>query len=165
MIKYSQVNIRTVETNDVPSIMNIIDQCFDPSEETYWGHDDLVHALQQENQFLWLLEYQANILGFLITQQVLDEAEILLIATAPDHREKGLGKALFKGWLRHQAGNGALKNIFLEVAADNYPALKFYQALSFKQVGLRKAYYKKPDGLRVDALLLARQFCLEKEVE
>ena len=46
--------------------------------------------------------------------------------------------------------------IFLEVAAANRPALRFYEKHGFGRDGLRRGYYPRPGGGRDDALLMSR---------
>jgi ribosomal-protein-alanine N-acetyltransferase len=44
--------------------------------------------------------------------------------------------------------------VFLEVGQDNPAALTLYDRLGFKRVGLRRDYYTRRDGARVDAVLM-----------
>ncbi len=80
--------------------------------------------------------------GFLMTRTVADEAEILTICTAPHLRQRGVGQALLSFYL-----NSTEHVVHLEVASDNEAALTLYRALGFKQVGLRKGYYKNADAI------------------
>jgi ribosomal-protein-alanine N-acetyltransferase len=48
------------------------------------------------------------------------------------------------------------RSVFLEVAADNVPALGFYKSLEFEQVGRRSGYYQRSDGTQCDALILRK---------
>ena len=50
-----------------------------------------------------------------------------------------------------EAGAGAL---FLEVGADNPPARALYEAMGFRAIGTRTAYYRRGDGPLVDALVM-----------
>ena len=93
--------------------------------------------------------------GFISLQCAADESEILNIATIPAARGRGLGQLLLSEGERLSAQNGA-RRIFLEVAADNAPALRLYEKARYTQVGERKAYYKRPDGSRMDAFVLAK---------
>ena len=51
------------------------------------------------------------------------------------------------------AANGVVR-MFLEVALDNIPARQLYARAGYSLVGRRKGYYRRPDGSRMDALIL-----------
>lgn len=93
--------------------------------------------------------------GFISLQCAADEAEILNIATIPAARGKGLARALLAEGERLCQVAGA-RRMFLEVAADNDPAQRLYDRAGYGRVGQRSAYYKRPDGTRMDALILAK---------
>lgn len=93
--------------------------------------------------------------GFISIQRAADEAEILNIATVPAARGKGLAKALLAEGERISASTGATR-MFLEVAADNDGARRLYERAGYVQVGERRAYYKRPNMTRMDALILAK---------
>jgi ribosomal-protein-alanine N-acetyltransferase len=95
--------------------------------------------------------------GFVLSRRALDTAEMLTIAVAPAARGKGIGSALLTSHLAALAAEGA-KSLFLEVEADNRAALALYRRFDFRQVGERKAYYRKADGNRAGALILRRDF-------
>ena len=78
--------------------------------------------------------------GFILARRVLDEAEILTLAVAPDHRRQGLGEALVETAALMVAMAGA-KVMFLEVAEDNAPAMALYAKAGFARAGLRRDYY------------------------
>jgi ribosomal-protein-alanine N-acetyltransferase len=95
--------------------------------------------------------------GFIMSRRAADTAEMLTIAVAPAARGKGTGAALLTNHLAMLAAQGA-KSLFLEVEADNRAALALYRRFDFRQVGERKAYYRKADGERAAALVLRRDF-------
>ncbi len=95
--------------------------------------------------------------GFVLSRRVLDEAEILTIAVAPEFRRRGIGSALLSVHLATLAAQGA-KALFLEVEAGNHAALALYAGFDFYEVGARKAYYRKADGSAAAALVLRRDF-------
>jgi tRNA threonylcarbamoyladenosine biosynthesis protein TsaB len=85
-------------------------------------------------------------LGFILTRAAADETEIIMIATRPFARRRGIAKAL----VRHQAKDLASRGItrfFLEVASLNQPARQLYAACGFKEAGVRKAYYAGDDAI------------------
>lgn len=92
--------------------------------------------------------------GFILGQIAADEAEVLSIGVAPEWQRIGLGRRLLDG-LARAVKRAEARRLFLEVAADNTPALALYTGAGFKETGRRKAYYKRRDGSAVDALNLA----------
>lgn len=92
--------------------------------------------------------------GFILVRIVVDEAEILTVATRPSSRRQGLGGRLVAEGVRRAAATGA-RWVFLEVADNNVAARALYASAGFLEVGRRPGYYARPDGSRRDALLLA----------
>lgn len=94
--------------------------------------------------------------GFILMQPLTGagdaagEAEIVTLAVKPTARRAGLAGRLIA---QAQAALGA-KVLFLEVAADNGAARALYEKFGFHETGRRKAYYKRADGTRVDAVLM-----------
>jgi ribosomal-protein-alanine N-acetyltransferase len=93
--------------------------------------------------------------GVLVLQCVGDEAEVLTLGVVPAARGKGMAVALMERGLNIVRGRD-VRNIFLEVAEDNLPAIDLYQRLGFKTTGRRKRYYRRETDDRVDALLMAK---------
>ena len=93
---------------------------------------------------------------FVMGRLVLDELEILTVACAPSHQKKGYARAVVLKLLNKAACNGGLLG-FLEVAADNMPAISLYKGLGFVQVGLREGYYKRSGGGSFDALVFSKK--------
>lgn len=95
--------------------------------------------------------------GFVLSRCVMDEAEILTLAVAPEFRRRGIGSALLGAHLATLAGRGT-KALFLEVEAGNHAALALYAQFDFRQIGERKAYYRGTNGTAAAALVLRRDF-------
>lgn len=93
--------------------------------------------------------------GALLAQTVAPEAEILTVAVAPAHRRKGIARGLVEKLFRHEKA-WQLEKVFLEVATDNAPALALYTLLGFVEVGQRPDYYRRENGARVGAVIMAR---------
>lgn len=93
--------------------------------------------------------------GFLLGRAVAGEAELLTVAVAPDQRRKGHGAALVRAFLQEAEARNA-DSAFLEVAADNAPAIALYAAAGFIPAGKRRGYYTGLDGRAQDALILVR---------
>jgi ribosomal-protein-alanine N-acetyltransferase len=93
--------------------------------------------------------------GFALSRLAADEAEILTIAVDPAWRKYGVGRDLLRAHLGSVTLAGA-KKIFLEVDANNAPALALYRRFQFVKVGERAGYYRRPDGQPATALIMRR---------
>jgi len=73
----------------------------------------------------------------------VDEGQITNIATHPDYRRLGYGKACVEALIKY-ASNNKLVSISLEVRESNKAAIDLYSGLGFKIEGKRKDFYTKP---------------------
>lgn len=87
---------------------------------------------------------------------VMDEAEVLTLATNPADQRKGLARAVLGEFLQRAAQNGA-DRVFLEVAADNTAAKALYLREGFAEIGKRPNYYANSAGEKISALVLERR--------
>uniref|UniRef100_A0A942SXN9 Ribosomal protein S18-alanine N-acetyltransferase n=1 Tax=Neobacillus citreus TaxID=2833578 RepID=A0A942SXN9_9BACI len=77
-------------------------------------------------------------------------ADVQTIAVSADHRGQGIGRALFTELLAEAARRG-VREVFLEVRADNPVAQSMYTRFGFEHIATRPRYYQ-PDG--VDAWVM-----------
>lgn len=97
---------------------------------------------------------QEQLASICLFQVLPGEAEILTLATDTAYQRRGYALSLLKTAFEHLTARG-IKRILLDVAADNQPALRFYQSLGFTEDGRRKAYYKRQTGPAIDAILMS----------
>ena len=101
---------------------------------------------------LWLVALEdGEVVGYVGSQTVLQEADMMNIAVADTHRRRGIARALVEELIRQLDAY----QLSLEVRSSNAPAIALYEALGFVQVGLRKNYYRKP---KEDALILRKEW-------
>lgn len=93
--------------------------------------------------------------GFVMGRVVVDEAELLTIAVAPEAQGHGIGAKLLRDFEQSAANRGATR-AFLEVAEDNTIARALYQKAGWTTCGQRPAYYTRPDGSTYDAILMEK---------
>jgi ribosomal-protein-alanine N-acetyltransferase len=118
-----------------------------------WSDGEFEHLLRDRNVVAHRATAGRNVVGFIISRLVLEEAEILSIAVAPSRRGRGLARQLLDLNLRRLAGLGA-RTVFLEVEESNVPARRLYRRAGFRQVGRREGYYQAAQGAA--ALILRR---------
>ena len=103
----------------------------------------------------WLVaEEDGVVAGYVGSQTVIDESDMMNVAVHPDHRRKGVAEALVTELVEALKLRGSLR-LTLEVRASNEPAKSLYEKLGFCQVGVRKNYYRNP---KEDALILQKEF-------
>lgn len=78
------------------------------------------------------------------------EADVQTIAVAEDARGRGIGRALMERMLGQARARG-MREVFLEVRADNPVAQGLYRSLGFAELGVRPGYYQ-PEG--IDAIVM-----------
>ena len=93
----------------------------------------------------------AGYIGFL---GVLDELEVTNVATHPDYRRRGVGRALVAALLDYAKANG-FRRVSLEVRVSNAAAIALYESLGFAPCGTRKNFYASPreDGVIYEILI------------
>ena len=94
--------------------------------------------------------------GYVGSQTVLGEADMMNLAVAPSHRRQGIGMALVTALVAALQAREAT-SLTLEVRASNEAAIGLYQQAGFAQVGRRPRYYTKPTE---DALILRKEWML-----
>jgi ribosomal-protein-alanine N-acetyltransferase len=93
--------------------------------------------------------------GFVMSRMAAGEAEILSIAVSRPRRARGLARRMLDLHLRRLAGLGVTV-VFLEVEANNIPALHLYKRAGFREVGRREGYYAQGGEAATPALVLRR---------
>jgi len=115
-----------------------------------WSADEIAALLASPHVFL-----TGDARAFALGRAVADEAELLTLATHPDHRRTGLARAALADFHAEAAKRGATR-AFLEVAADNTPARALYAATGYREIARRAGYFRAPDGMPVAAVIMER---------
>ena len=134
----------------VPQIAELEKLCFnDP-----WSVNSIASELDNRLSF-WLVAVENDcVLGYVGSQTVLGETDMMNIATHPDHRKQGIAAALIEALIAGLKERGS-HSLMLEVRASNEAAISVYRRLDFVEVGKRKNYYRNP---KEDALILRKEF-------
>ena len=101
---------------------------------------------------LWLVALDGEeVVGYVGSQTVLQEADMMNVAVRDSHRRRGIARALVEELIRQLDAY----QLTLEVRQSNAPAIALYESMGFTQVGLRKNYYQKP---KENALILRKEW-------
>lgn len=138
--------IRKLVFDDLDELYNICSQQF---IEESWTKLQLQNALES-NLCLGFFEGD-KLASFLIAQNLIDDFNILLIATAENFKRQHLASELLQN-LENYCEKMNIAKIWLEVRQSNISAQKFYLKNNFKQICIRKKYY----GGKEDAIILEK---------
>lgn len=141
--------IRKIEQHDILQLADLERLCFsDP-----WSISAFEYELKNPLS-LWLVAVESDrVLGYVGSQTVMPESDIMNIAVLPEFRKQGIGEKLILKLMNELSQAGAT-SISLEVRASNAPAISLYEKLGFSQIGRRPGYYRHP---REDALILRKE--------
>ncbi len=129
---------------------------------TPWTAAEIGRLLALPGMFALLALTAGAPRAFVVARVAADEAEIVTIGTHPSARRNGLAAALFGAAGAHAARHGA-RSLFLEVAADNAAARRLYEAHGCAEIGRRHNYYKRENGVCMDAVILGKTLDETKE--
>lgn len=142
--------ITSMKPAHVPAVAALEKQCFsDP-----WSAASLASELENPLS-LWLVALDGDRLaGYVGSQAVLGEADMMNLAVDPAFRRQGVGRRLVQALIA-ALGERQVTSLTLEVRDSNSGAISLYEALGFQQVGLRKNYYFHP---REDGRILKKEW-------
>ena len=146
----SDIDIRRVaySAECAANIAGVCRRCFsDP-----WSENSISGELNSRLSY-WLVAVQEGVLlGYIGSQSVLGESDMMNVAVHPDHRRKGVAEMLILQLMQDLKQRENL-NLSLEVRASNMPAITLYEKLGFDTVGRRPNYYRHP---KEDALIMKK---------
>ncbi len=142
--------IRNMCSEHVSQVAALEKRCFsDP-----WSENSVASELENPLSFWLVAEEEGQILGYVGSQTVLDETDMMNIAVHPDYRRKGIANRLITELIDGLKRRGS-RMLTLEVRASNLAAIALYSSYGFQQIGLRKNYYRNP---KEDALILRKEW-------
>ena len=146
------MTITNMSNAHVPQIAELEKCCFnDP-----WSESSIASELNNRLS-CWLVALDGNVvIGYVGSQTVLGETDMMNIAVHPAYRKQGVAKSLIQNLIDTISQQGS-HSLMLEVRQSNEPAKNLYLSLGFETVGIRKNYYRNP---RENALILRKEWSL-----
>ena len=146
------IKISNMESIHVAQVAALEKLCF--SEP--WSENSVAGELSNPLS-LWLVALDGDcVAGYVGSQSVMGESDMMNIAVAPNYRRQGVAAALIEELVRRLKVNGN-HCLTLEVRASNDAAIALYEKLGFAQIGRRPNYYRNP---KEDALILRKEWQL-----
>ena len=142
--------ITNMREQHVSQVAELEKLCFsDP-----WSESSVASELNNQLA-LWLVaEDNGRVAGYVGSQTVMGESDMMNVAVHPDYRKQGIATTLIVG-LVEELRKRESHCLTLEVRASNENAISLYQKLEFQQVGCRKNYYRNPQEA---ALILRKEW-------
>lgn len=119
-----------------------------------WSENSVASELSNPLS-LWIVAIvDGEVVGYVGSQTVLNEADMMNLAVQPQHRRQGIAEGLVQKLISALKDRQAV-SLTLEVRVSNEAAITLYQKIGFSQVGRRPSYYRKP---KEDALILRKEW-------
>ena len=142
--------LEKMNASHVAQIAELEKLCFsDP-----WSERSVASELENKLS-CWLVATEGEqVAGYIGSQTVCGETDMMNVAVHPSRRRKGIAEALILG-LIEELKIMESHCLTLEVRASNTPAISLYEKLGFSEIGRRKNYYRNP---KEDALILRKEW-------
>ena len=145
---YPEIYITYMEKEDVPQVADVEASAYG---KHHWSKDAFYSEAENHiAKYYTAKNNNGDILGYLGTWHIVDEAHITTLAVRPEERRKHIADCLIVKLLE-DCYNKFIKYITLEVRVSNIPAIKLYEKYGFKSLGKRKGYYQDNNE---DALIM-----------
>jgi len=147
MMQNNNLTFSPLRPQHIDDMERIEAECF----SVPWSREALEDELENPMaHYVVCCDPEGNVVGYIGSRIVMDEADITNVAVRPQYRRRGIGFALVRAMLGLMAAGG-VRSVLLEVRESNLPAQNCYARAGFAVVGRRKKYYEKPEE---DALLM-----------
>lgn len=138
-LSLERIIIEPMRTSDLDEVMEIELYSF----PTPWSREVYRYDIERNPRarfYCARLKESGKVVGYIGSWFVADECHVGTIATAKEHRGKGIAKQLL-AYTASIASSEGISYMILEVRINNIPAINLYKSLGFIQAGIRKGYY------------------------
>ncbi len=156
-LRGERVILRPLDPARIPEIASAI--ATDERAAPWWGTDPetVTRWLSDPETAVFAIEAGDTLVGAIAYQEELDpdyrHASIDLTVFAP-YSGRGLGPDALRTLARHLFTERGHHRIHIDPAATNADAIRAYEKVGFKPVGILRRYERGPDGVWRDGLLM-----------
>ena len=142
------LDYRIGHIDDIEAVFALNRQVFDEA----WSKTVMLQSLQVGYD-LFVCYQDEDLLGYVLSQDILFETQVMQLAVRSDVRRQGIAQQLMNMLMQAKQDMDAL---VLEVRMSNLGAQAFYKALGFAEVAVRPKYYAKTASKpREDAVVMS----------
>ena len=146
-----KINLRVFDYHDIKDAAKLEKECF----YLPWSEKAFENSISEGlSYFVSARNEEGIFLGYAGMYSAAGEGYIYNIAVSKKYRVQGVGSALLNNLLEYSKKLG-LSFLSLEVRVSNLSAIKFYEKLGFKKIGIRKNFYDFP---KEDAFIMTYYF-------
>lgn len=120
-----------------PRLAELDKRCF----AVPWSEKSFAEEAENPLAVYFVAENEGDIVGYGGVWCVLGEGQITNIAVLPEYRGNGIASRILERIIEACGGIGS---ITLEVRESNGIAVRLYEKYGFKNVGVRKNFYRSP---------------------
>jgi ribosomal-protein-alanine N-acetyltransferase len=142
-----KIDIQKLRWWQIDELLPIEADLFGPEQ---WTASMFWNELANGHHYLIATETDGTVLGYGGLAVGMDEGWINNIAVRREAQRRGIGRSLLMALLE-QAQRQHVKQVLLEVAADNVAAQRLYAGYGFEVIGVRRGYYQPSN---TDALVM-----------
>lgn len=128
-----------------------------------WSRGNFADSLKSGYQ-AYVATHNDLVVGFYVAIFAPDIAHLLLIATAPEFQNQGVGKQLLNH-CQQLAKDKKYDSIILEVRASNQSATAFYKQSGYQYLTTKPNYYQSLSHVREDAYVMIKDLNVDKGLE
>lgn len=146
------VNIRLLKQEDIKRVVELEEKYLFESlgEQLLKSELERIDYSTFEGVRFYVITLDNEVIGYIGRSYYLYEAEVLNFVIDEAYQCQGYGQLLFDYMIKEMP---EVQAITLEVRISNQKAIRFYKKNGFKEVFIRKEYYKNGE----DALLLLKE--------
>jgi aminoglycoside 6'-N-acetyltransferase len=156
ILRGRRVMLRRGRPEDAEGLFEIRNE---PEVARWWGADDIEeiseHFIEADKGFV--IEAYGGVVGAIQYDEEDDpmyrHAGIDIFLTASRHGQ-GLGTEAIRLLARHLFEERGHHRLTIDPAADNAAAIRAYEKVGFRRVGIMRNYERGPDGVWHDGLLM-----------
>ncbi|TDT70518.1 ribosomal-protein-alanine N-acetyltransferase [Hypnocyclicus thermotrophus] len=139
------IKINKLKSNDITQLLDIETVSF----ITPWDKKLYNSMLKNNRYHLYGAFLDINLIGYIVLYDSIDIIEVIKIATSKNYRKTGVASHL----LQFSIDKYNL-DFMLEVRTSNINAINLYKKFNFKDISIRKNYYKDTNE---DAVIMKRE--------
>ena len=158
VLRGERVTLRALVPADVPRVAAILRE---PEVARWWGDHDEKRIqrdlLDDAETVSFAIEGDGELIGIVMYSEELDpeyrHAGLDISLTTARHGQ-GLGAETLRLLARYLIDERGHHRLTIDPAASNARAIRSYESIGFRRVGVMRAYERGPDGTWHDGLLL-----------